>query len=125
MKYRLYQLTFDHVVMDERLWIHTCKYHILLFSLYQVTDEDLKGGRADRNFFAYHASTARSPVFINSREVTGRYTLDPGSYLIIPTTFEPNHTGEFIVRIYSEKPVKTGYVALCFVLTNVLFAFLL
>ncbi|XP_027043249.1 calpain-9-like isoform X2 [Pocillopora damicornis] len=80
------------------------------FSIYKVTDEDLKGGRADRNFFAYHASTARSPVFINSREVTGRYTLDPGSYLIIPTTFEPNHTGEFIVRIYSEKPVKTGKV---------------
>lgn len=76
----------------------------------QITDEDLKGGRADRDFFAYHASTARSPVFINSREVTGRFLLDPGSYLIIPTTFEPGHNGEFLVRIYSEKPVTTRYV---------------
>lgn len=80
-----------------------------LFCCHQVTDEDLKGGRADRDFFAYHASTARSPVFINSREVTGRYLLDPGSYLVIPTTFEPGHTGEFIVRIFSEKPVSSGY----------------
>lgn len=80
------------------------------FSIYKITDDDLKGGRADRDFFAYHASTARSPVFINSREVTGRYTLDPGSYLVIPTTFEPGHNGDFIVRIYSEKPVKTGQV---------------
>jgi len=80
------------------------------FSIYKITDEDLKGGRADRDFFAYHASTARSPVFINSREVTGRYLLDPGSYLIIPTTFEPNHQGDFIVRVYSEKPVSSKKV---------------
>ncbi|KAK2560966.1 Calpain-9 [Acropora cervicornis] len=80
------------------------------FSIYKVTDEDLKTGRAERDYFAYHASTARSPVFINSREVTGRYMLDPGSYLIIPTTFEPGHQGEFIVRIFAEKPVTTGKV---------------
>ncbi|XP_029203083.2 calpain-9-like isoform X2 [Acropora millepora] len=80
------------------------------FSIYKVTDEDLKTGRAEKDYFAYHASTARSPVFINSREVTGRYLLDPGSYLIIPTTFEPGHQGEFIVRIFTEKPVTTGKV---------------
>ena len=90
----------------------------------QITDEDLKGGRAERDFFAYHASTARSPVFINSREVTGRFLLDPGSYIIIPTTFEPNHTGEFLVRIFSEKPVTTGqdiliYFCCCTVFTHV------
>lgn len=76
----------------------------------QITDEDVKSGRADRDYFAYHASTARSPVFINSREVTGRFLLDPGSYLIIPTTFEPGHQGEFLLRIFSEKPVTSGYV---------------
>lgn len=83
-----------------------------MFCCLQITDEDLKGGRADRDFFAYHASTARSPVFINSREVTGRFLLDPGSYLIIPTTFEPGHNGDFLVRIYSEKPVTSSYVSL-------------
>ncbi|XP_078351287.1 calpain-9-like isoform X1 [Oculina patagonica] len=80
------------------------------FSIYKITDEDVKGGRADRDYFAYHASTARSPVFINSREVTGRFLLDPGSYLIIPTTFEPGHQGEFLLRIFSEKPVTSGKV---------------
>ena len=84
------------------------------FYFSQIADEDLKGGRADRDFFAYHASTARSPVFINSREVTGRFLLDPGSYLIIPTTFEPHHSGDFIVRIFSEKPVASGYGILQF-----------
>ncbi|KAJ7374387.1 hypothetical protein OS493_007489 [Desmophyllum pertusum] len=43
-------------------------------------------------------------------KITDEDLKDPGSYIIIPTTFEPNHTGEFLVRIFSEKPVTTGKV---------------
>lgn len=33
------------------------------------------------NFFKYNASCARSPAFINLREVNGRYRLKPGIFL--------------------------------------------
>lgn len=50
-----------------------------------------------------NAMCAKSPVYTNSREVSGRFKLAPGTYIIIPTTFEPNHEGDFLLRIYAEK----------------------
>ncbi|XP_075679746.1 calpain-9-like isoform X1 [Dermatophagoides pteronyssinus] len=58
------------------------------------------------NFFKYNASCARSPAFINLREVNGRYRLKPGRYCIIPSTFEPNSKGDFIIRFFTEKPAQ-------------------
>ena len=64
-------------------------------------------GNLDLNFFKYNSSVARSPVFINSREVTGRYCLPPGEYVVVPSTFNPNEEGNFMVRLYSEKPAQS------------------
>ncbi|EDO40193.1 predicted protein [Nematostella vectensis] len=77
------------------------------FSIYKLEEEKDKQGNLDMEFFQYHASTARSPVFINSREVVGRYALPPGEYVVIPTTFNPNEEGNFVLRMYSEKAHKT------------------
>ncbi|KAG7512946.1 calpain-2 catalytic subunit-like [Solea senegalensis] len=57
-----------------------------------------------RDFFLYNCSAARSETFINLREVSNRFNLPPGEYLIIPSTFEPNKNGDFYVRVFSEKP---------------------
>ncbi|XP_074662956.1 calpain-9-like isoform X2 [Tubulanus polymorphus] len=65
-------------------------------------------GTLDMDFFKYNASAARSPSFINLREVCGRHKLTPGEYVIIPTTFEPNTDAEFILRIFTENPSETG-----------------
>ncbi|KRX84405.1 Calpain clp-1 [Trichinella sp. T6] len=46
-------------------------------------------------------SCARSPVFINVREVCGRFRLPPGNYVLIPSTYQPNEEGEFMVRIFT------------------------
>ncbi|KAL7037818.1 hypothetical protein ACKWTF_009372 [Chironomus riparius] len=72
------------------------------FAVYRVTERDLAQKPLKMNFFKYNASVARSPAFINLREVSCRFKLSPGNYLIVPSTFEPNEEGEFLIRVFSE-----------------------
>ncbi|KAM8709706.1 hypothetical protein ACLKA7_016503 [Drosophila subpalustris] len=72
------------------------------FAIYHLTDRDMEVKPQGLNFFKYRASVARSPHFINTREVCARFKLPPGHYLIVPSTFDPNEEGEFIIRVFSE-----------------------
>ncbi|KAJ3114366.1 Calpain-6 [Phlyctochytrium bullatum] len=38
-------------------------------------------------------------TYVNAREVFGRAKLDPGRYVIVPTTFAPGLEGEFMIRV--------------------------
>lgn len=71
----------------------------LLVSVQAPDNED----QAGKDYFRYHASKARSRTYINTREVSERFTLPPGNYLLVPTTFQPHHEADFLVRIFSEK----------------------
>ncbi|KAM9362469.1 calpain-9 [Symphorus nematophorus] len=73
------------------------------FAVYEAPDDDDQAGK---DFFRYHASKARSRTYINMREVAERFTLPPGKYLLVPTTFQPHHEADFLVRIFSEKKAK-------------------
>ncbi|KAG8248730.1 Calpain-1 catalytic subunit [Homalodisca vitripennis] len=73
------------------------------FAVYRLEDPENLPTPLDTNFFTYNASVARSPSFINMREVSSRFTLPPGVYCIVPSTFEPNEEGEFLLRVFSEK----------------------
>ncbi|XP_024661953.2 calpain-1 catalytic subunit [Maylandia zebra] len=76
------------------------------FALYEVPDEfkGRSGVHLKRDFFLSHASSARSETFINLREVSSRLKLPKGEYIIVPSTFEPNKDGDFVLRVFSEKP---------------------
>ncbi|XP_031635619.1 calpain-B-like [Contarinia nasturtii] len=73
------------------------------FAIYRVTERDMMSKPIRMNFFKYNASVARSPAFINLREVSCRFKLPRGNYLIVPSTFEPNEEGEFLIRVFSEQ----------------------
>lgn len=49
-----------------------------------------------------------SGPYINSREVTKRFRVDPGNYLIIPSTYDYGRSCEFMLRIYTEHEIQGG-----------------
>ncbi|XP_072407222.1 calpain-1 catalytic subunit [Chiloscyllium punctatum] len=75
------------------------------FAIYEVPPE--YAGRSavhlKRDFFLTHGSQARSEMFINLREVSTRFKLPAGEYIIVPSTFEPNKEADFCLRVFSEK----------------------
>ncbi|KAI1897019.1 hypothetical protein AGOR_G00100890 [Albula goreensis] len=83
--------------------------HTIGFAIYEVPSQ-FHGQRdvhLDKNYFLTHAQKARSETFINLREVSTRFKLPPGEYLVVPSTFEPNKNGDFCLRVFSEKQHET------------------
>ncbi|KAF3688215.1 Calpain-2 catalytic subunit [Channa argus] len=79
------------------------------FAIYELPSQ-FHGQREvhlQRDFFLTHAQTAKSETFINLREVSNRFKLPPGEYLIVPSTFEPHINGDFCIRVFSEKQQET------------------
>ncbi|NXL77305.1 CAN1 protein, partial [Leptocoma aspasia] len=85
------------------------------FAVYEVTGVShgspqyvgRSGVHLKREFFLANASRARSEQFINLREVSTRFRLPPGEYIVVPSTFEPNKEGDFVLRVFSEKRAGT------------------
>jgi len=75
------------------------------FAIYKLGAEDMKSDTLDKDWFRYHKSSGMS-TFINTREVTARFKLSPGTYVVIPSTFKPNEQADFLLRVFSEKPGK-------------------
>ncbi|XP_050680352.1 calpain-B-like isoform X5 [Leptidea sinapis] len=73
------------------------------FAVYRLADYGHVPKPLDVNYFKYNASVGRSQAFINLREVSARFKFEPGSYVIVPSTFEPDEEGEFLLRVFSEK----------------------
>lgn len=73
------------------------------FAIYEVPQE-MKGNQQQlpKDFFLYNASKARCKSYVNIREVTERFCLSPGEYVIIPSTFDPHTESEFLLRVFSE-----------------------
>ncbi|XP_059481918.1 calpain-B isoform X3 [Neocloeon triangulifer] len=72
------------------------------FALYKLDNPENQPKPLPLDFFKYNASVARSKSFINLREVSERFKLPPGTYCIVPSTFDANEEGEFLLRVFSE-----------------------
>ncbi|MBN3309318.1 CAN9 protein, partial [Amia calva] len=74
------------------------------FAIYQAPNEE---DHLSKDFFRYNPSKARSKTYINVREISERFTLPPGNYLLVPTTFQPHKEADFLLRIFSEKQAES------------------
>ncbi|CAB3374133.1 Hypothetical predicted protein [Cloeon dipterum] len=75
------------------------------FVLYQLNETTSKIKPLPSHFFLENVSTYRCKAFINLREVTERFRLTPGTYCVVPSTYEPQEEGEFLLRIFSETKI--------------------
>ncbi|XP_013421779.1 calpain-A [Lingula anatina] len=70
------------------------------FVIYKTEDPE---NRLPEKHFRYNYDTGKSGVYINYREVSGRFQLEPGHYIVIPSTFNKNDTGSFLMRFFAQK----------------------
>ncbi len=62
--------------------------------MYRLDEPDATTLPLDKEFFMYHASVAKPKAFINLREVSARFKMPQGTYVILPSTFQPNEEGK-------------------------------
>lgn len=53
---------------------------------------------------------AGDSIFINAREVVNKLELKKGRYLVIPSTYEPNKAGRYLIRVFTEKSSKAMFL---------------
>ncbi|XP_005105403.1 calpain-A [Aplysia californica] len=70
------------------------------FFIYKTEDTNNK---LSLRHFRYNPDVARTNCFVNFREVSGRFELDPGHYVIIPSTFLEDCPAHYMLRVFGEK----------------------
>ena len=44
-------------------------------------------------------------MFANRRGVYGKFSLDEGHYVIVPSTYEPGLEKQFLLRVYADRRI--------------------
>ncbi|CAL8110373.1 unnamed protein product [Orchesella dallaii] len=75
------------------------------FLIYHIRDPESTTKPLNESFFKKNRSVAGPPDgYSDGREISCRFKLPPGTYCIIPSVFEPHLEGEFILRVFTERP---------------------
>ncbi|XP_066034232.1 calpain-14-like [Chamaea fasciata] len=76
------------------------------FLLYKVKVQRQESNRKlPPGFFTRHQPVNKNQVFLDEREVTHDFHLEPCVYVIVPCTLEPQQESEFILRVFSRKHI--------------------
>ncbi|KAM3930842.1 calpain-8-like [Leptodactylus fuscus] len=60
-----------------------------------------------KDFFDTTKKIASTDFYRNHREMSKRFQLPVGNYVIIPTTYNPSEEAEFCIRVFTEKKAQT------------------
>lgn len=79
------------------------------FRLFRVNNEQVALEAKQKNLKLTQQHLERvgnSGDYVNKREVTRRFRVEPGYYVIIPSTYDANVDGSFLLRIFTEKMIN-------------------
>ena len=67
--------------------------------------------KLDKQFFKVNPPVCDSGLYSADREITGVFSLDPGSYVVVPSCFAitkilGEEEGEFYLRVFVERDIK-------------------
>lgn len=88
------------------------KNRSVCFTIYKLTDEQI-GKTLDKDYLLHHRFIARCNRWGNASEVSCRFVLTSGHYIVMPVTYRPDEEAEFCLRIFTEKPIKVTEDSLC------------
>jgi hypothetical protein len=76
----------------------------IAFSIYHIKDKNFNVKLLNNQKFFDHEVTkmGSSGVYMQQREVTKRFELPPGNYIIIPSMYRKNKRMKFMMRVYVE-----------------------
>ena len=77
------------------------KLHQIGFTIYECQEESF----LDEEFFRSNKAFGTSGSYINYREIFGRYSMPKGNYIVIPATFSPDTSADFLIRVYSQEKI--------------------
>ncbi|XP_067224349.1 calpain-1 catalytic subunit-like [Chanodichthys erythropterus] len=80
-------------------------HHGIGFIVFAVPPEMTSEGKLGSSFFFSRYPVARSDKFEAARQVMSFFRLEPGQYVIVPSTFSPNQPGEFILSILCKNEI--------------------
>ncbi|XP_063247229.1 calpain-14-like [Prinia subflava] len=75
----------------------------LLYKVQRIYQESNR--KLPPRFFTRHQPVNKHQVFLDEREVTHDFHLEPCVYVIVPCTLEPQQESEFILRVFSRKHI--------------------
>ncbi|XP_040207330.1 calpain-8-like [Rana temporaria] len=83
------------------------------YYIYKVPKQGLTDLQLGKDFLTKNKEAARVDIYKDHREVSNRFLLPVGNYVIIPTTYSPCEEADFFLRVFSERNsngLETGNV---------------
>ena len=77
---------------------------ILGFAVYLISEPNDIELPLTAEYLHFHRICTDSGTFACNRQVSSRLKLEPGTYVIIPSTYSANEEGEFLLRVFAELP---------------------
>ncbi|XP_016310487.1 calpain-1 catalytic subunit-like [Sinocyclocheilus anshuiensis] len=89
---------------DKRHRRHSA-HHGIGFYVFAIPPEMKSEGKLGSSFFHGRKPVVTSEPFQRARQVMKFFRLEPGEYLIVPSTYHPNKSGEFILSILCKNEI--------------------
>lgn len=93
-------------LMQKNRRVNQLPIHPIGFYIYKLEEGERTPNPLTVSWLRLNVPYFHTKTFSRARTVTHRLALDPGRYLVIPCTPEPDQEAEFLLRVFCEKLVR-------------------